>query len=411
MSGNNPIKLIAIIAVAFVVVIVGIVAVPRLIDRDNSIVDEPSATYVSTTRGSNSGSFSKDESDSTKSTYSYPAIQDVTEKNHTTFQNTTANTTTAKNTTVKNTTVKNTTAKNTTVVPKTTKKPAPQVSYLEISSKASKTVYYIGDSLSTSGLRVKVYYSDGSSKDVTSSAKITVPDMSRSGSQNVVVSYSENNKKVETSYKIDIRVPYISLSSDEYTLKVGQYFYLTANIEPSDCAFYWTSSDESVATVSSSGKVSAISDGVAVIYASFTYCGNTYSESCIVTVEKNAPQSSTLAVTFDGGTYENDEYNLCLYDLEGTISSNYEIETVEIIVVGPVYINGNYDEITQTHEFEEVGELNTKEITLQELAELYGDDYYFDIIAGEEYIVYIYAEDSSGAAEVDYIEAVFELDE
>lgn len=402
MSGNSPIKLVAIIAVIFVVVVVGFVAIPRIGNIGNDYDEEyiTSSTYIETTRGSNSGSLSIGSGDSENTKESDSNIETTPQK---------VTESTVEKTTIQNkATTRTNTSENT--VKTTTKKSSPQIKSLEIISKPSKTEYYIEDSFSVSGLKAKVRYSDGSSKDVTSSVNIMTPDMSRSGNQNVKISYTENNKKVETSFTITIKTPSLTLSSDEEVLSVGQYLHLSANTNPSNCSVSWSSSDNTVATVSSSGKVSALNEGIVVITASFRYGNSTYSETCIISVKSNKPATSSLEVFFDDGYYENDEYTLYLYELEGTISSNYNIEYVEIGIIGPVYVNGTLQEIDQSQTYKYVYELETTSITLEELAELYGDGFEFDIVAGEEYLVYVYAEDSSGETDLDYYEMVFTVD-
>lgn len=204
-----------------------------------------------------------------------------------------------------------------------------------------------------------------------------------------------------------VKNPSISLSSDEESLIVGQYLYLSAKTNPSNCSVSWSSTDPYVATVSSSGKVSALNEGLVVITASFRYGDTTYSETCIVTVNSNKPAESSLAVYFYDGYIDNCGPNtVCLYDLEGTVTSNYNIEYIEIGIIGPVYINGTLQEIDQSHTCPLAYDLETTSITLEELASLYGDGFEFDIVAGEEYLVYVFAKDSSGETAWDYMDGI-----
>jgi len=53
---------------------------------------------------------------------------------------------------------------------------------------------------------------------------------------------------------------------------------------PSGVGLAWASSNDAVATVDSTGTVTAVDDGESVITASFEYEGQTYSDTCDVTV-------------------------------------------------------------------------------------------------------------------------------
>lgn len=59
---------------------------------------------------------------------------------------------------------------------------------------------------------------------------------------------------------------------------------LTASAAPSSATITWASADTSNATVSSSGVVTGVAAGTAAITASITVDGNTYKDTCIVTV-------------------------------------------------------------------------------------------------------------------------------
>ncbi len=83
----------------------------------------------------------------------------------------------------------------------------------------------------------------------------------------------------------DIKVTGVDVTPDKLTLEVGKTGTLSANVSPSDAtnkAVTWKSSNASVATVSSTGVVTAIKAGTANIYAT-TVDGN-FSDICSVTV-------------------------------------------------------------------------------------------------------------------------------
>lgn len=96
---------------------------------------------------------------------------------------------------------------------------------------------------------------------------------------------NNNNKKDDT-----IEVSSIKLSKSSLSLKVGENSTLTVTINPSnatDKKVTWSSSNKSVATVDSNGKVVAVGPGTAVITSKV---GNK-TVTCTVTVTENVTYS------------------------------------------------------------------------------------------------------------------------
>ena len=93
----------------------------------------------------------------------------------------------------------------------------------------------------------------------------------------------------------------LSLDKTSLTLHGNESQQLTATVLPADASqeLMWTSSDESVATVSQSGLVSAVAPGQAVITATTTD-GTDLSASCNVTVLHVQAESIQLNVTTAG---------------------------------------------------------------------------------------------------------------
>ena len=86
----------------------------------------------------------------------------------------------------------------------------------------------------------------------------------------------------ESSY---VKVQGIDITSSSKSFFLGQNFYLTAKLTPSNAtikAVEWSSSDESVASVNPSGRVFALKPGTAVITAKSADGG--YTDTCTVTV-------------------------------------------------------------------------------------------------------------------------------
>ena len=76
----------------------------------------------------------------------------------------------------------------------------------------------------------------------------------------------------------------VHLNRDNVTLEAGKKITLKATTSPKGETVTWSSSSDSIATVSSAGQVTAVAPGNAVITASFTKDGKTYSDGCNVTV-------------------------------------------------------------------------------------------------------------------------------
>lgn len=152
---------------------------------------------------------------------------------------------------------------------------------IAISSQPSKSVYYIGDSLDTSGLAIDLYSSDGSKKTVSSGYTVSGFDSSSAGTKTVTVSYDG----LTTTFNVTVKTPIITLSSNSKSMAVGDSSVITATTTPSGQTVTWTSSNTSVATVSG-GTITAKASGSATITAKFTYNGITYSKTCSITVEE-----------------------------------------------------------------------------------------------------------------------------
>lgn len=75
------------------------------------------------------------------------------------------------------------------------------LSSVSVSQKPNKTEYTVGDTLDTSGLKLKLTYSDGSTKEIISGFNISSPDMSTAGTKTVTVIYEGKT----TSFNITVK--------------------------------------------------------------------------------------------------------------------------------------------------------------------------------------------------------------
>lgn len=76
----------------------------------------------------------------------------------------------------------------------------------------------------------------------------------------------------------------IALNKANLELAVGSNETLVASVYPAASSVTWDSNDDDVATVNSSGKVTAVAAGYAVITASITVSTTTYTDACTVHV-------------------------------------------------------------------------------------------------------------------------------
>ena len=150
---------------------------------------------------------------------------------------------------------------------------------IEIASNPTKTEYYIGDSLVTTGLALTLTYSDGSTETVTSGFTTSGFSSSAIGTKTVTVTY----QGLTDTFNVTVKRPTITVSSTTTSLNVGNSTTLIATTTPSSQTVAWTSSNTSVATVSN-GVVTAKGEGTATITAKFTYNGTTYSKTTTITV-------------------------------------------------------------------------------------------------------------------------------
>ncbi|MBR5514576.1 MAG: bacterial Ig-like domain-containing protein [Clostridia bacterium] len=150
-----------------------------------------------------------------------------------------------------------------------------------IAAKPDDLSYYIGESLNTKGLTLKVSYSDGSYENVTTGFTTTGFNSDSAGEKTVTVTY----EGIKNTFKVTVIKPKVTLSGSSKTISVGDSFTLSVTTDPADKIVAWATSNSSVASVSK-GVITANGEGSAVITATLTYKGHDYSATCKVTVKE-----------------------------------------------------------------------------------------------------------------------------
>ena len=155
------------------------------------------------------------------------------------------------------------------------------VNSVAISTRPSKTVYYIGDKLDISGLELAVYRNNGVTDIITDDFEIQGFNSKTAGKKTITVLYEE----FSASFEIEVRNPSINITEEYISIDKMASYELQYSFEPAGCNVVWTSSDPLVVKVSSQGRITSnILAGSSVITASFVYNGVTYTDSCSVSV-------------------------------------------------------------------------------------------------------------------------------
>ncbi len=152
---------------------------------------------------------------------------------------------------------------------------------LNITSLPHKTTYVVGNTLDTTGLVLSANYSDGSSKVVTNQCVLDPKNgdiLNTVGRQTVTCTYSENGTSVSTNFTVEVSastsegISEIILSASPNKIEVGKTTTINLEVVPSTASrsVTWSSSDNNIATVSSTGVVTGISEGIVIITATST---------------------------------------------------------------------------------------------------------------------------------------------
>ena len=152
---------------------------------------------------------------------------------------------------------------------------------LTLIKKPSKTTYYIGDSLDTSGLKLGYTDTAGNYTELTKGFTISGDDTSFSGTHTVRVKYNELSVK----FDITVKTPSITISK----IPIKGTLLFSVQTEPENLEFDIWSSDREVFQVApyleSSYVAQPISEGTAEAWVSMVYNGIEYTDYVYVVVE------------------------------------------------------------------------------------------------------------------------------
>jgi len=144
--------------------------------------------------------------------------------------------------------------------------------------------------------------SDSAIASVDNNGKVTA---NKPGSVTITATTEDGGYTATCKVFIPCRVESVSLDITEATLKETQTLTLVATVNPSNATnknISWSSSDKTLATVDSKGKVTAIKEGVVKITVT-TEDGNK-TAVCTITITSNNNQGSGNEEFDDGGEYD-----------------------------------------------------------------------------------------------------------
>ena len=172
---------------------------------------------------------------------------------------------------------------------------------LKIESLPDKTVYQDGDKLVSKGLKVKAVYKNGTEKDVTDYVKLS--DINGLGTNKIKVIY----RGCETTFDVEVnevKAESITLDKTNIILEIGKTEQLNPVIKPDNVSnkkVSYESSDNSIASVDSEGKITTLKEGNVIITATTS---NNLKVECEVQVIKHTHQWNDGQVTRESSCTE-----------------------------------------------------------------------------------------------------------
>jgi uncharacterized protein YjdB len=157
------------------------------------------------------------------------------------------------------------------------------------------------------------------------------------GSATITVTTQDGNKTATSNITVNVPVTSVSVSPSIASIQIGATQQLTATVSPSNATnktVTWSSGNPSVATVNSSGLVSGISAGSAIITVT-TQDGNK-TASCSVTVSA-PPSGSSYSENFNNGTAPGWSLSANMAVINSKLTSSNWVETAWGIYDGATF--------------------------------------------------------------------------
>lgn len=176
---------------------------------------------------------------------------------------------------------------------------------LALKSAPSKLVYYLGDTLDTTGLVLTYTDVNGKTSDVTTG--FTTGALAwQEGTQTIPVTYQNQ----QVFFDVTVKTPSVKLTKE--SSEQGLYFYVTT--DPASQPVHWYTSDPEIAYFEGD-QIIPVSSGTVTITVTMIYNGKEYSDSVPLTVEMQQEEYYFNILHDDYNYYAN------------MVTSEYRVET------------------------------------------------------------------------------------
>ncbi|AGK96719.1 Ig-like domain-containing protein [Clostridium pasteurianum] len=215
--------------------------------------------------------------------------------------------------------------------------------------------------------------SDTNVATVDNTGKVTAVD---AGTATITVTTVDGSKTASCTVTVNIPVTSVTLNKATDTLTVGGTDTLTATVAPDNAtnqAVTWTSSNNAIATVDATGKVTAVSAGTAAI--TVTTVDGSKTASCTVTVNnQNITTPTVKSISVDKSTVTSGDMITVTLNAEGSISGPITIYydppsgNARKVVILSKNSNGTYSGYISIGQYDAVGLWKVDGILLTDVA-------------------------------------------
>jgi len=161
---------------------------------------------------------------------------------------------------------------------------------IQFDTMPTKTEYYLGDTFSSAGLRLRYRDENGKYTTISSGFAVSSPDTKTEGTKTVTVTY----KGLTLNYDITVKTPSIKVIKE--TTNEGMILYVVT--EPANMPVKWFSTNDEIFYFEI-GRLIPNSSGTAYACATMVYNGVEYTDFCPVTVVMKEMEAYYIEIQYE----------------------------------------------------------------------------------------------------------------